>query len=99
MYSYDFHIKAQKEYEASLKWYMVRSIKAAEGFISAVEETLGLICDNPARWRNEYKNLQELGVKKYPFIVIYIVEYELKHVLILSVFHAKRNPFQRYNRS
>lgn len=78
---------------------MVRSIKAAEGFISAVDDTLSLICENPARWRNEYKNLHELEVKKYPFIVIYTVDYELKQVLIVSIFHGKRNPRQRYNKS
>lgn len=99
MYTYDFHIKAQEEYEASLKWYIVRSIKAAEGFISAVEDSLTLICENPARWRNEYKSFHELGVKKYPFIIIYTVDYELMHVLILSVFHGKRNPRRRYNKS
>ncbi len=76
-----------------------KKLKAAEGFISAVDYTLSLICENPARWRNEYKNLHELGVKKYPFIVIYTVDYELKHVLIVSIFHGRRNPRQRYNKS
>lgn len=54
MYSYGFHIKAHEEYEASLNWYMVKSVNAGKGFVSAVEDTLSLICENPARWRNEY---------------------------------------------
>ena len=98
MYSYDFHIKAQEEYEESVKWYKIRSIKAAEGFVSAVENTLTLICQNPGRWRNEYKSLHELGVKKYPFVIIYTINHELEHVLIVSVFHGKRSPRRRYNK-
>ena len=63
--------KAQLEYEESLLWYASRSNRAAVNFVIAVDAALLLICNNPARWRNRYKNFYELGLRKYPFSIIY----------------------------
>ncbi len=65
-YAYILHRHAQKDYEQSLKWYMERSVDAAEKFVVAIDNTLQLICDNPTRWRNKYKNFHEISLKKYP---------------------------------
>ena len=53
-----------KDYEEALQWYMERSEQAAANFVTVVDNALQLICDYPARWRNEYKHYYELGVKK-----------------------------------
>jgi len=39
-----------------LLWYIERSVQAAENFVAAVDKALQLICEYPARWRNEYEN-------------------------------------------
>lgn len=65
-YGYVLHESAQTDYEEALQWYMERSERATENFITAVDNALQLICDYPDRWRNEYKHYYELGVKKYP---------------------------------
>jgi plasmid stabilization system protein ParE len=57
-YTYILHKHAQKDYEQSLEWYMQRSI-AAEKFVKEIDTTLQLICTNPDRWRNKYKNFHE----------------------------------------
>ena len=92
------HEKAQLDYEASLEWYAVRSIKAAENFIQEVEYAFQLIIDNPLRWRNEYKNFRELGLKKYPFVIVYTVEESEELVTIIAIFHTSRNPNKKYRK-
>ena len=89
---------AQEEYESSLKWYVVRSEKSAENFIKAVDVTLALICKYPTRWRNKYQNFYELGVKKYPHIIIYTIDNQNKLIIVHSIFHHKRNPLKKYNK-
>ena len=69
---------------------------AAKGFIAFVEETLKLICENPNRWINEYANFHELGVKKYPYSLVYTIEAEMQRVIITAVFHGKRTPLNKY---
>lgn len=58
----------------SVRWYLDRSEVAATNFIMAVDTALQLICENPKRWRNRYKNYYELSLKKYPFTIIYIIK-------------------------
>lgn len=43
LYKYIVHERAQEEYETSLQWYAVRSKRAAEGFITTVDDALLLI--------------------------------------------------------
>ena len=95
---YLLHPLAQQEYEASLKWYLERSNRAAENFSLAVEYAFNLICEHPLRWRNEYTNYYELGLKKYPFTIIYTIEENKKLVLIIAVYHQKRKPGRKYRK-
>ena len=95
-YRYLFHEAAQKDYEDALLWYLERSEKAASNFVIAVDITLQKICDYPTRWRNEYKYFYELGVKKYPYTIIYSIEANNQLVIISSIYHHKRNPKKRY---
>jgi len=90
--------EAQIDYEESLQWYAVRSGPAAINFVKAVETALNLICSNPKRWRNKYKNYHELGLRKYPFSIIYIIDVEKALVIVTAVYHHKRNPKKRFKR-
>ncbi len=98
-YRYVLHEKAQVDYETSVQWYAQRSETAAENFVRAVDGALRLICDYPARWRNKYKNYHELGLKKYPFTIIYTIEADKELVVVSSVYHHKRNPKKRYRKT
>lgn len=95
-YRCEFHDVAQNEYEASLQWYLERSEKAARGFVQAVDLALNKICTYPFRYRNTYKQFYEIGVNKYPFIIIYSVE-EYDTVIVWRVFHNKREPGKKFD--
>lgn len=98
MYSYSFITRAQNEYEEIIDWYEERSPKAADGFIESVESDLNVICEYPKRWRNVYKDNYELGLKKYPYNIVYSIEEEDKHIIVKSIFHHKRNPRKKFRR-
>jgi plasmid stabilization system protein ParE len=68
-FQYKLHPEAQKEYESSVSWYLERSLKAAKDFVHAVDTGLVEICNNPNRYRNEYKNYRELSIRKYPLLL------------------------------
>ncbi len=87
-YVYILHKYAQDDYEASLKWYLERSEQAAVNFVGAVEDAFRLICENPERWNNKYKNFFEFRLKKYPFTI----ENGDGLVFISAIYHNKRNP-------
>jgi len=55
-YRYRFHHLAQEDYESSISWYIKRSLRAASNFVKQVDQSLIKICNDPGRYRNEYKN-------------------------------------------
>ncbi len=95
-YQYQFHEAAQHEYEKSLLWYLSGIEKAANDFIQAIDDTLALICNHPKRWRNIYKNLRELNTKKFPFTIVFVIDEDVHLITIISVYHHKRNPKNKY---
>lgn len=74
MYQYNIHPGAAKEYEESYDWYEKRSALAADNFKLTVNKSIAVICADPYRNRNTYKNLYELTLKKYPFNIIYFID-------------------------
>lgn len=97
-YRYIFDELGQKDYELAVKWYAERSTSAAENLIAEIENALQLICDNPKRWRNEYKHYRELGLRKFPYVIIYSFEEDKRLVTITAIFHTKRNPKKKIRR-
>ncbi len=95
-YIFILHEQAQQDYDAAVEWYAERSIKAATNLIAEVEYALQLICDNPDRWRNEYKHFLELGLKKYPYVIIYTFEEEKQLVIVSAIFHTSKHPKKKY---
>lgn len=69
IYNYSFYERAQEDYENALNWYLRKSEKVAWDFITSVDKTLELICHNPYRWRNEYKNYFELSLQNSPTLL------------------------------
>lgn len=95
-YNYTFHEKAQLDYEESLLYYLGGGKKAGEVFIDAIDASIKLICEHPKRWRNIYKNFHEINVRKYPFLIIYVIDEEEEMIIITAVYHHKRNPQNKY---
>ena len=87
---------AAVEYEEAFMWYEERSPIAADGFIVAVQNAISTVCNTPERYRNSYKNLRELSLKKYPFNLIYYFDDKKQTIVIISIYHHKRSPKGKY---
>lgn len=98
MYQYTLESRAQEEYEKSLDWYAERSEQAAINFIKIIDTLLDSICKHPYKYKKSYKNYYEANARKYPFSVIYSIEEVTTSIIILSIFHHKRNPKKKYKK-
>lgn len=96
MYDYRFHLKAQIEYEDAVKWYALRSEKAALNFVLQVENTLTVICQHPHQFKKEFKEFYIKGLNKYPYTIVYKINKKSKVVEIYAVFHQKQHPSKKY---
>ncbi len=89
---------ATLEYKDAVGWYAKRNEKAANNFINEVKDKIAVICNDPFRYRNTYKNYRETSLKKFPYSIIYFVDEAKKIVIIQSLFHHKRNPRRKYKK-
>jgi hypothetical protein len=43
-----------------------------------------------------YKNFRELNVRKYPFTIAYAFDENVRLVTVISFYHHKKNPKNKY---
>ncbi|TAN17998.1 MAG: type II toxin-antitoxin system RelE/ParE family toxin [Chitinophagaceae bacterium] len=72
------------------------SIKAAEGFVRSIGDAINSICPNPLRYQNTYKDVREYILKHYPYSLIYQIDGIRHTLIIIPVFHHRRNPAIKY---
>jgi plasmid stabilization system protein ParE len=87
---------ALQEYKESLVWYHERSEKVSSAFRKEVEEKLHDIQKNPTTFLNVYKHFYETHLPTYPFTIVYSIEEQKKKILIVAIYHQKRNPQKKY---
>lgn len=88
---------AEEEYADSLRWYVERSTRAAEGFEAEFEQALVAIAAHPDRYPLCDDRHRFFLLKRYPFQVIYRPTSD-DHWLVIAVAHTSRRPGYWRNR-
>ena len=95
-YKHIFNPKAADEYENAFFWYQQRSDTAGDRLIIEVEETIKRVCADPYRYRNTYKKMRETSLKIFPYSIVFFIDKPSEVIVIISLFHHKRNPKKKY---
>ena len=88
--------KAQTEIENALFWYENASEIIADRFIVELNNKLLELNTYPKRYSEKIPPYREVALKKFPFSIVYKYSPQKKIVLIISIFHFKRNPLKKY---
>jgi plasmid stabilization system protein ParE len=91
----EFHGGARADFDESFDWYAERSVRAALGFSTAVDEAIAEIIANPDRFPTTFGGCRYYQLRRYPFRIVYRDEPD--RIVMIAVAHAKRRP--RYWRS
>lgn len=76
-------VDAVEYYESQLPGLSVKFETELDGIIKK-------IVSNPLLFPNKFKKYREVPLKKFPFVVVYEIVGD--RVVIVSIFHSKRNP-------
>lgn len=85
-----FHRAANNEFIEASTWYEEKRVGLGAEFIAEVERCLTLIADYPTRYAVVYKEVRRIAVNKFPYSLYFRVE--AKRIVVLAVFHSRRNP-------
>ncbi len=85
-----FRTAARMEYDAAADWYEQQRPGLGPKFVTAVRIVRERIADQPDFYPQVHRDVREAPVKKFPYCLYFRVENN--QVVILSVFHASRDP-------
>ena len=96
MYEVTYRERAAREYLNSITWYKERSLYTAENFIAAINKPLELLVANPTTFKKTYKQFYEARTRIFPFSIVYFIDEINKRIIIISIFHHRRNPRKKF---
>jgi len=89
--------EARVDFDESFDWYAQRSVGAAIGFVSAVDEVIDQVTADPQRFPFTHGGCQYCLLNRYPFRVVFRDEPD--QLVIVAIAHAKRRPGYWHSRS
>ncbi len=84
---------AEQEFDDSIAYYENKREGLGQEFRATIEQLFQAIADNPERFRKLSGKVRRAVVtQRFPFVIHFLIEPE--RIVILSVFHASRDPEQ-----
>ena len=88
--------KAKLELLESWEWYEDRQVGLGDRFKVEVYKAIQQIEQNPARYPVRKNPYYEKLIDVFPYLVIYKIEKRKKIIVVISIFHTKRHPRNKY---
>ncbi len=91
-----FRWEAEEEFLDAARWYDRRSNGLGIEFIESIDAAVELIERHPEQYPVVYRQTRKAVVRRFPYLILYRIENSC--ILIITVFHAKRDPAGWKNR-
>lgn len=81
---------AQQDFEEAALWYESKRPGLGDAFQAAVEDSLREIQADPLMYRRVHQLVRRARVRRFPYAVYFLAEQD--RIVVLSIFHARRDP-------
>ena len=86
-----FRRAARDEFIEAATWYEVRHPNLGVEFIAEIDRCVVLAAEQPLLFALVYNGIRRVLAERFPYSVYY--QAEARRIVVLSVFHASRDPF------
>lgn len=90
IYQIILHPEAAHDVQEAFDWYEEKSEGLGFEFLRAADACLASVQRNPLAFPVIYKQVHRALLRKFPYMLFYIIEEE--KIVVLACFHAKRDP-------
>ncbi|MFI5150701.1 MAG: type II toxin-antitoxin system RelE/ParE family toxin [Bacteroidia bacterium] len=97
-YRLRFLEEARSELMDAVSWYELQVEGLGERFLGNALKLTELIVSQPELFQVKQSGYREAKVTHFPFLLIYRIELDEQMVIIVAVFHTKRDPEGKYER-
>ena len=90
--SYEIIVRpeAEIEVEEAYRWYESRRSGLGKDFVLEVDACFSAILRNPYSYPVKHKEVRRALLHRFPYSIYYLVEED--SIVVIAVFHAKRDP-------
>ena len=81
---------ARAEFDAAALWYDARQGGLGMQFVSEINRVIDLASSHPERFPTKHLEIRCAQVRRFPYSVFF--RWETTRVVVLAVFHARRDP-------
>ena len=81
---------ASSELEEAAAWYEKQRLGLGDELHAEVNAVVARILREPKTYRSVHKNIRRALVNRFPYAVLF--ECEMGILVVISIFHMKRNP-------
>jgi plasmid stabilization system protein ParE len=85
-----FQHAARREFDEAALWYEERRRGLGIQFVSEIDHAIDLAAENPERFPVMHRDVRCVRVRRFPYSVFFRAE--SRRIVVLAVFHARRDP-------
>ncbi|MBM3359036.1 MAG: type II toxin-antitoxin system RelE/ParE family toxin [Betaproteobacteria bacterium] len=85
-----FRRAAKSEFEDTAAWYAERAAGLGEEFIREIEQAIASAAAAPQRYPVVFGDIRRTVTRRFPFAIYFRVRSDA--LVVLAVFHGRRNP-------
>jgi len=82
--------EAEAELRDACDWYESRVQGLGLEFLMAIDATFAGLLRNPLQHPHIHKNVRRALLRRFPYEIFFVIDPQ--YIVVLAVFHAKRNP-------
>lgn len=81
---------ARREFDEAALWYEERRIGLGTQFVTEIDRAISLAAENPQRFPIMHRDIRCVRARRFPYSVFFRAE--SRRIVVLAVFHARRDP-------
>ncbi len=85
-----FQRAARREFDEAALWYEERRPGLGAEFVSEINRAVYLVAEDPERFPIMHRDVRCVRVRRFPYSVFFRIEPQ--RIVVLAVFHARRDP-------
>jgi len=85
-----FRHTARTEFDAAALWYEERQPGLGTQFVSEINRAIELAATHPERFPMKHNEIRCVQARRFPYSVFF--RPEARRIVVLAIFHARRDP-------
>ena len=92
MYSLDFKEEVFSDIKVAYDWYERQRTGLGEDFLLSLEASYATVAREPEIYQSIYKTVRRKLIRRFPYAIFFVLNEDIKQIIIIAVMHTKRNP-------